>query len=254
MGLSIAIAWRDFRSGLTTPRIAVVCFFFLFLMGFFFYSFVDAYIGLGMQAANLGNTPPSMNQLLKALFYNLHFLVTLLIPAVTMGSFSSEFETGTLKNLLSSPVPIGYLVLGKLLSCLWLIAVIFFLSGVFPLFLAMHGSPDLGVILSSYIGLFLLAAFQVAFGVWISSMCQSQFVSFIFILLGLFSMLVLDVLSTTLQSEHLAMRFLEYFSVTRHLDSFLKGSLSVSDISFFLGGGMFFFYLTILAVDSRRWR
>ena len=67
MGLSIAIAWRDFRSGLTTPRIAVVCFFFLFLMGFFFYSFVDAYIGLGMQAANLGNTPPSMNQLLKAL-------------------------------------------------------------------------------------------------------------------------------------------------------------------------------------------
>ena len=110
------------------------------------------------------------------------FVLLLLIPAITMRSFSEEFKTGTWELLRTLPLGRGQIIAGKYLGCL-VVVLIALLPTIVYIFsiqaLASGEGLDMGATIGSYVGLFFLAAVFTAIGIWCSSLTSNSVVAFI---------------------------------------------------------------------------
>jgi ABC-2 type transport system permease protein len=117
-------------------------------------------------------------------FFNLTpFILIILVPAITMRSFSEEFKTGTIEFLLTKPISTLNLVLGKFFGA-WLIIILAFLPTIIYYFsISNLGSPqgniDTGAVIGSYFGLILLSAVFTSIGIAVSSFTENQVIAFI---------------------------------------------------------------------------
>jgi ABC-2 type transport system permease protein len=250
----LTIAWRDIKAYFSSPKGAGIFFFFLFLMGLFFNNFVSTFVEMQQRAPMMGGESPTVEQLLRALFYNLHFILILLIPAVTMSSFSEEKRNQTMRLLQTSPVTATQIVMGKFLACAFVLATVLFFSGVYPLFTKVYGNPDGGIILTSYLGILLLMCAQVAFGLWVSSMTNNQFMAFLFTMFGLFLLLILNWIAGSVGGHGTAEAVVKYIASTDHLENFFKGLLTVQSVTYFICFTAMFLFFTNVVLDSQRWR
>lgn len=248
------IAKRDLKSTFASPKGYAIFFFFLLFLGIFFHNFMATFVELQQRAPMTGGQAPGLDQLLKALFYNLHFILILIIPAVTMSSFSEEKKNQSFRLLLNAPISPFQIVMGKYLAVLLCMLAALLCSTVFPLFIGIYGNPDFGIIVSSYLGIFLLISAQISLGIWISSMTQNQFIAFLFTMCGLFLLLILNWLARDIAQGGSFERFLKYLASTEHLDIFLKGMITVSDITYFVCFTAIFLFFTTVIIDSQRWR
>ena len=254
MGIVGTIAARDFKSYAFSMRGAAVFFFCLIIMGAFFQSFVYTFVDLQEQGPMMGGEGPGLHQLVQALCQNLHFVILLLVPAITMASFAEDKKSKSYKLLLASPVKPRQVVLGKYFGCLCLVSLVLASTGIFFQYIYQYGNPDPLRILTSFLGLGLLVSAQVAFGIWVSSMTSHQFLAFIFTMAGLFFMLILNWIAPHISSTEEVEGFVRYLAVSTHLEPFFKGLVSVSNIGFFLLFTFLFLFLTTSVVDSERWR
>jgi ABC-2 type transport system permease protein len=254
MGAVLTIARRDFRSAFASPKAAAIFFFFLMTMGFFFYNFVATLLEMQSRAPTMGGEAPNLEQLIRAIFYNLHFTLILIVPAITMATFSEERKNQSFRLLQTAPVTATQIVLGKFLAIVGLMSVVLLASSVFPLFLVKYGNPDTGIIWSSYLGIFLLVCSQLAFGLWVSSMTKNQIMAFIFTMFGLFMLLVLNWLAPNLAGNDFFETILKYLASTDHLDVLFKGMITVSDVTYFVLFTITFLFFTNVVIDSQRWR
>jgi ABC-2 type transport system permease protein len=250
----LTIAWRDFRSYFASVKGAAIFFFFLGFMGLFFHNFVASFVEMVQTGAMQGREPPPLEQLLRAYFYNVHFVLILVIPAVTMSSFSEEKRNQTIRLLMTSPVTATQIVMGKYLASTALLGVVLLCSAVYPLFTIMYGNPDVSVVWISYLGIFLLMCAQIAYGLWVSSMTTNQFMAFLFTMFGLFMLLILNWIAPSLTGGGLLEAVVRYMASTDHLDTFLKGMVSVSDVTYFACFVAMFLFFTNVVLDSQRWR
>ena len=156
MNAIFTIAWRDLRSFFSSFRGAIILAAFLCLTGFFFSSFVYSFMEMQSRGSAMGGQGPTLDQLLKALFYNMHFLIILVIPAVTMSTFAEERKNHTIRLLQTAPVTPLQIVLGKFLAASGMLIIVLLCASVYPLFCMLYGNPDLGVLLTSYLGLIFL--------------------------------------------------------------------------------------------------
>ena len=254
MGAILTIAGRDLKSYFTSPKGSTIFWFFLIFMGFFFHNFIATFVELQARAPQMGGEAPTLEQLLRALFYNLHFILVLVVPAVTMSSFSEEKRNQSLRLLQTAPVSATQIVLGKFLAAAAVMFLVLVASSVYPVFTMVYGNPDVPVIISSYFGLFLLMAAQLAFGLWVSSMTSNQFMAFLFTMFGLFMLLILNWLAPKLAGGGLTETVVKYIASTDHLDNFFKGMISVSDVFYFVCFAGLFLFFTNVVLDSQRWR
>lgn len=254
MSVVFTIAKRDIKSYFASPKGGAILFFFLILMGSFFQNFVVSYIEYEQRASTMGGQAPTLEQLLRAFFYNLNFILVLIVPAVTMASFSEEKRNSSLRLLQTAPVKAIEIVLGKFLATAGVMGIVLLAASVYPLFLVKYGNPDGGVIIASLLGMFLLMCSQLSFGLWISSMTNNQFMAFLFTMFGLFLLLVLNWLAPSLSGGGVAEKIIKYIASTDHLDVFLKGMISVGNLAYFLCFTALFLFLTNVSLDSERWR
>lgn len=254
MSVVFTIAKRDIKSYFASPKGGAILFFFLILMGSFFQNFVVSYLEYEQRASTMGGQAPTLEQLLRAFFYNLNFILVLIVPAVTMASFSEEKRNSSLRLLQTAPVKAIEIVLGKFIATAGVMGIVLLAASVYPLFLVKYGNPDGGVIIASFLGMFLLMCSQLAFGLWISSMTNNQFMAFLFTMFGLFLLLVLNWLAPSLSGGGVAEKIIKYIASTDHLDVFLKGMISVSNLAYFLCFTALFLFLTNVSLDSERWR
>ncbi len=250
----LAIAGRDLKAGLFSMRGAAIFFFFLIILGSFFQSFVYTFVSMQQEAPMMGGEAPNLDQLVTAICHNLHFILLMALPAVTMASFADEKQTKVFRLLQTSPLSASGIVIGKFLACAGLMLLVLASSGVYMAFMRAYGNPDIHLILTSYLGLFLLICSHLAFGLWISSMTSHQFLAFIFTMAGLFFMLILNWIAPQMSSNEGVKGFIKYIAATTHLDPFLKGMITVSDVSYFAIASVFFLFLSSVAIDSERWR
>ncbi len=254
MGAALTIAKRDMKSFFASPRGAAIFWFFLIFMGVFFNSFVHTFNEMQASAPQMGGQAPTLEQLLKALFYNLHFILLLVIPAVTMASFAEEKRTQSLRLLVTSPISASQIVLGKFLATAGLMALVLLASAAFPLFTFIYGNPDPGPVFAAYLGLFLLICSQLAFGLWVSSMTSNQFMAFLFTMFGLFLLLILSWIAPNISGGGIMEEIFKYLASTTHLDNFFKGVISVSSVLYFILFTSVFLFFTNVVLDSQRWR
>jgi len=254
MGPVLTIAKRDITAFFASPKGAALFWFFLMMIGLFFHSFISTYVELEQQAPAMGGQAPTLEQLLRALVYNSHFILVLLIPGFTMAAFAEEKRAQTIRMLQTAPITPFQIVLGKFLASAGLIGMILLASAVYPGFLIKFGNPDVGLVLTSYLGLFLLMCSQVSFGLWVSSMTSNQFMAFIFTLFGLLLLMILNWIAPNITGGGVLETVTKYIASTEHLDVFLKGVVSVKSVAYFLCFIATFLFFTNVVLDSQRWR
>jgi ABC-2 type transport system permease protein len=254
MNSVFTIAARDFKAFFSSPKAFAIFWFFLIFMGVFFKNFIQMYMQMQQQAPMMGGQAPTIEQLLRALFYNLHFILLLIVPAVTMSSFSEEKKSQSLRLLMTAPCSSTDIVLGKFLAALGMLGLVLLASFVYPYFTISHGNPDVAIIFTSYLGIFLLMASQISFGLWVSSLTNNQFMAFLFTMFGLFLLLILNWMAGSLGGGGIFESILKYLASSDHVDAFFKGTLSIKHTVYFICFTAMFLFFTNVTLDSQRWR
>ena len=233
---------REMLSYFTSPIAYIFGIAFLVTLGVFFF----LYNGFFMRA----------NPELRFYFYILPLAFVLLIPAVTMRLWSEEKKAGTLEMLMTLPLKSWEVVLGKFMAGYSVILLTLLLTLTVPLTVALTVDLDWGVVVTSYIGAFLLAGVYIALGAWISALTENQVVAllismvFLFVLWGIGFPHVVDFFNS--MSNGLG-RAIGWFGTSSHYESFIKGIVNPVDIVYALSLMAFFLILNNFAVEWRKY-
>ena len=249
MTTTAAIIRRELESYFSSPIGYVVLAFFLFLYGFVFYSELAFFLAPDRLAP--GDTANVNESMIPLVFHSTAFIAVLVLPLVTMRSFAEELRSGTIELLFTSPITDTQLVLGKFFGALSLYVIM--LVATLPLtgLLFYFGDPDLMPVVVGYLGMFLLGASYVAFGLLFSSVTKNQVIAG-FLTVGAFLFLYMIELATAWGG--LVADLVPFFSVSRHFEEFAKGVVDTRDIAFYLSFIALGLFLARQSIASYRWR
>jgi len=252
------IAGRELRSIFVSPIAYVVMTGFLLLGGWFFFNLLARFNLLVTMYSSFQGGAEAMERLnvnefvLAPLFHNLSVVLLIIVPMVTMRSFAEEKRAGTYELLLTSPVATFEIVLGKFLGVVAFIAVMIALTSTYGLILWIYGNPELGIMLSGYLGLFLLAVTFVTIGLFASSLTENQIIAAV---TGLVMLLLLFVIAWPADSAGETIGgVLRYVSVTEHFADMIKGVIDTKSLIYFATMIVGWIFLTQRSVESIRWR
>lgn len=254
----LTIAGREFRSIFTSPIAYVVLTGFLLLGGWFFFNLVARFnllLSLYSSFQQMGDAASDMNLndfVVAPLLQNLAVILVILVPMITMRTFAEEKRTGTYELLLTSPVGTGQIVLGKFLGVAGFITLMVALTGIYAAILIAFGNPEIGVMVSGYFGLLLLALSFVAVGLFASSLTENQIIAAV---TGLVMLLLLFVISWPAESAGETLGgILKYVSVTEHFSEMVRGVIETKSLIYFASMIVGWMFLTQRSVESIRWR
>ncbi|MBI1362884.1 MAG: hypothetical protein GC134_02775 [Proteobacteria bacterium] len=177
-------------------------------------------------------------------------------PALVMGSWSEDIRRGTSEVLFSLPVPLVAVHAGKFLAAWTVLLLMLAATWVMPLTICFLGHPDVGTIVSGYLGAALLGGVMLAVGIWASAVARTQagayalalFTGFLLLAIGwglmtsLLQTLLPDSLVAALVDGGLLARF----------GLMTRGLITLHDVVFMLGMGAFFLMLAYVQLNVRQ--
>ena len=187
---------------------------------------------------------------LREFFSALPLVLTFVIPAVTMRLFSEEFSGGSYEILLTFPVTIIDILIGKYLAAVAFAVAMLLPTVAYPIFVATLGELDWGPVLGGYVGSIFLVGQLCAVGLFASSLTKNQIVAFIIgVTVCVFLTQVERVLF--LFPPFLAGIF-QFIGATTHFDTVGKGILDSRDLLYFISVSFIALYFTNLIVERKR--
>jgi ABC-2 type transport system permease protein len=209
---------------------------------------------------NLGGDPSPLP--VTEMFYRTYFfwlVVLLAAPVITMRLFALEKASGTFETLMTTPVGDAQVVAAKFTA-----AIIFYIVTWLPmlacLFVVGHftnqpGALDAGTVGGMYLGILLTGGLFLSLGCFASAVSRSQMgAAMISFVLGvtLFSLgFLAEALPATAQWQS---QVLSYFGLFEQMHDFARGVVDTRTVVFYLSATFFFLFLTLRAVESRRWK
>lgn len=247
------IAVKEVKTYFASPMAYVVSAAFLAITGFFFVASVsDAFSEATIRGFLAG-----------AIFF-----MIFMSPAITMRLLAEEQKIGTLELLLTSPVREFEIVTGKFLAAFFTVIVMLALSLYFVVILFVYGIPDVGPILTGYLGLILYAAATLAIGLFASALSPNQIVGLVVGAGILTALTIIDFVSERVQG--IGAQILDAFQLgasfsvfdlgsfgvaeSGRFADFARGIISLEDIVYYISITAVFLMLTVIALETRRWR
>jgi ABC-2 type transport system permease protein len=251
----LAIANKELRSYFASPIAYAVVGFFALAFGFMFYSFLRAF---GMQSLRMGQTgmggPVNINQMMiRPLVMQISVIVLFMLPMITMRTYSEEKRSGTIELLLTSPVTDWQIILGKFLGALGLYATMLLVTLPSMAVLFWYGNPDWKPVATSYLGLLLLGASFISFGLFVSSTTRNQIVAGVLTFVLLLMLLLVSWLRD-FGLGPIGSGIVSALSIFERFDDFSKGVVDTKQLVYYLSLITFGLFLTSRSVDSERWR
>ncbi len=249
----LAITKKELESYFASPIAYVVGTLFLVLAGVFFYIYLIFYLQQAQAAGAYGGGEGMdvAQTIMRPLFSNLGFFGLIIFPLITMKLLAEEKKLGTYELLMTSPVSILQLVLGKFLGAASLVFLMLLMTAVYPLVLAIFGNPDMGPILTGYLGLFLLACSFLAVGLLCSSLTENQIVAAV---LGFVFLVIFWILNFVTRSEAWYGKLAQYASIYQRFDDFTQGVISANDVFYYISFAFFALFVTGIVLQSQRWK
>ena len=204
----------------------------------------------------LGNFYESNEASLELFFFFHPWLYLILIPAVGMRTWAEDRRQGTIEILLTLPVGVVTAVLAKFIAAWLFIGVALLLT--FPMAITTFylGDPDGGVMLTGYIGSFLMGGAYLAISCFTSSLTKNQVVSFItsFIICLVLVLLGWGVLTRTLQDIFpiWLSDLISQFSFTTHYNGIRRGLIELKDVVYFLSLIAFMLLANVLVLENKK--
>ncbi|MFH5187504.1 ABC transporter permease subunit [Paenibacillus sp. TAB 01] len=181
-----------------------------------------------------------------------NFLYLLIIPLLTMRLVSDELRQGTDELLLTSPISITEIVIGKYLAAVVVQLLLVVGCLLYPLIMSSYGKLDQPLLWLSFLSMFLIGAAMMAVGLFASSLSSHQMVSGI---LGIGLLLILwtiDWLGDTVGGK--IKDYLGIFSIVSRGNNLQKGVLNFADVLFYVTLAIVFIVLSIQVLERKRWR
>jgi ABC-2 type transport system permease protein len=218
-----AVCKRELKGYFATPVAYVFLVIFLFFSGYL--PFKRGFFEVGQADMNL-------------FFVNLPLLFVFMVPSAAMRLWAEERRSGSIELLMTLPITPAGAVLGKFVAAWLFIAIALVLTFPMPLTVAYLGNPDVGLIITGYLGSFLMAGSFLAIGCFFSALTKSQVISFILAVVAC-AVLVYAGMPTTL--DYLAafvpagmLGPIENLSLQAHFESIQRGVIEFKDLAYFV--------------------
>lgn len=205
---------------------------------------------LSLTTLQAGSPPPDLSQILSTFT----FLSIFIAPALTMRLLSEEQQTGTLELLMTLPVRDVEVILGKFLAAFLSYLLIVALTLIYPFILLRFGNPDVGPMLSSYLGVILWGASILGIGLLASAMADNQINAFM-LAFGIILLLYLTLIPAQLFAIGPTLAtVLNELSLQSHLNNFFNGLIVAKDVLYYLLIAAVSLFAAARILESRRWR
>lgn len=231
-----AILKREYSAYFNSAIGYVVMAVYFFFSGLYFYMYCFE-----------GNTTS-----LTGVFNNMIYIILFLVPIITMKSFAEEKRQKTEQALLTAPVNLTEIVMGKFFGAFLLYVICSLIFFVFSVVIAFFAAPDWSVIFCTYIGLLLFGAALIAINIFISVLTESMIVAAVFGMAVGFVILMMTTFTSLIPFEWLSAT-LEKINFITYYVNFSYGLLNITDIVFFLSAAALFIFFTVRVLEKRRW-
>lgn len=198
---------------------------------------------------NLNNGMTSMYAVYESLF-----ILVFTVPILTMRIIADERRQKTDQLILTAPVTVGKIVMGKFFALATIFTIPVLIMCLYPLILAGFGDMTFGVAYTNIFGLFLYGIAFIAIGMFISSITESQVISAILSIVILLLGYLMGNLTTMISSEgNILTKILGCFDLYSPMQNFLNGMIKISDIIYYISIVALFLFLTCQSIQKRRW-
>ena len=219
----LAVFKRELKSYFTTPLAYVFLVIFLFFSGYL--TFKEGFFD--MRQADM-----------RTFFLNLPLLFIFMVPATAMRLWAEERKTGSIELLLTLPITVVQAVLGKFFAAWVFLAIALALTFPMVITVCYLGEPDIGPIITGYLGSWLTAGGFLAVGCFFSTISKNQVIAFVLSVVAC-AILVFAGMPTTLNyvSTFLPVGLvaaIENMSISSHFESIQRGVLEFTDLAYFV--------------------
>lgn len=242
------IAVKEWRLLFASPLAWVVLAFLQLVFAWVFLSRLNAFLELQPQLAATPNAPGLTEIVAAPVFGTATIILLMVVPLLSMRLVADERRSQTLPFLISAPVSITQIVLGKFLALFGILALAVGLIVVMCLSLYLGGRLDLGLLAANALGLLLLAGSFAAVGFYLSCVTAQPLVAAVGTFAVLLGLWLINISTTDPGS------LLHVLSLIQHFENFSKGTLALKDLGYYLVLIALFLLLSIRRLDADRLR
>lgn len=231
-----AIYRREMRGFFTSPIgysfIAIIVFF----EGFYFYNSLATYT----------------TEAIVYVFSGIMSFCMMLIPVLTMRLLSDEKRQKTDQALLTAPVSLGGIVVGKYLAALTVYAISLGFTFIMAFVMSFFGPMNWGLVFGNIIGSLLYGGATIAIGLFISGLTDSQMIAVVGGFFASVFLILVDMLKSLVNNEFVG-KVVDWISFTNRYYGFTSGIFNFANVIFFLSVIGVFLFLSVSTLEKRRW-
>ena len=217
------------------------------------YVFVAVFLALNAFIFSVFTLMSGENSSVGTYFMFVMFIFIILVPLLTMKSFSEERKMRTEQLLLTAPVSLMGMVFAKFLAAFTMFGGTFIVGNLINFStLYKYGEPNTAVLISSSVGILLIGAAFIAIGLFVSSLTENQLVAAVGTM-GILIFLLLVGLLNSLIDSYVVRTIIDWISIYSRFGNFSYGILDPATMVYYFSICFVFMFLTVRIYEKRRW-
>jgi ABC-2 type transport system permease protein len=252
---SVAIARRELLSYFVSPVAYIGIGGFLLMAGYFFISYFQMFQVYMARAAQMPMQAQQLNLndfVIEGYFQTLLILLVFILPMLTMKLIADERKNGTFELLITSPLSVTDVVIGKFVGVGVVVLLMVVCATTFPLILALFGDPEIKPIFSGAFAVFLAGLGFASIGMAISAFTDNQVVAAIVTLVVLLVFYAIDAAGESFGP--LVQTVLKTISPVEQARAMIEGVIETKSLAYFVLLSFFGSFLSCKALEAFRWR
>lgn len=242
------IVGKELKALFASPLAWVVLAFLQVILGWIFLTRIDYFLTVQPQLARVPNAPGLTEIAVVPLFGIASIVLLMSVPLLTMRLIAEERRSNTMTMLISAPLSMTHIVVGKFLATMIFLATVCGLIVVMGLALLLGGRLDFGMIFSNVVGLLLLTGSFAAIGLFVSCLTTHPVIAAVGSLAAFLVLWLINIAASDPASP------LHLLSLLKHYESFMNGTIAVTDLVYFVLLTTVFLILSIRRLDADRLR
>ena len=239
---------KELRALFASPLAWVVLAFLQVILAWIFLTRVDYFLTVQPQLARVPNAPGLTEIVVVPMFGIASIVLLMSVPLLTMRLIAEERRNKTMTMLMSAPISMTQIVLGKFLATAVFLAIVGGLITIMGLSLLMGGKLDYGLLATNLLGLVLLTSSFAAIGLFVSCLTTHPVVAAIGALAAFLVLWLINIAASDPGSP------VHLFSLLKHFEGFMNGTIGLSDLIYFAVLTTVFLVLSIRRLDADRLR
>ena len=227
---------RDLKGYFTSP------------LGFVFVAAYIVIMNATFYITSIMNSTNGLTQVFNVMLYSL----AIIVPILTMRTFSEDYKQKTDQLLLTSPVSPSGIVLGKFFAAYLVFIFGLVLTIIYVIICQAFGRVNMASVIGNYVAILGVAAVYISIGVFISSLTENQLISAIATLAVFALLLILDLCYNLVNTAWIK-AVLYWLSIFRRYNTFVMGVFSLADFVYYISVTAVFLFLTVRMLEKKRW-